>query len=118
MNIREFLSQNGYKSMLGYHDYFVNENAEIYRIVLTKTKKEILRPVSISDATTGAKKFTVLKTDGKNGTLMLHNVVYETFRGKFEGELKFIDGNRKNCKLNNLITDKELLDFYNTHRQK
>ena len=43
---------------------------------------------------------------------MLAKTIYETFKGTYEGDIQFIDGNKLNCSLDNLITIHELLESY------
>lgn len=45
-------------------------------------------------------------------TYQVHDLVYRTFKGDYEGALVFKDGNKNNCRISNLISIKELLEFY------
>lgn len=117
VSMREFIEGNGFKKVVGLEDYFINKSGEVYRIATSKSGKESLRSVSLSKTVTGALKFNTYE-NSKSKCYQVHNVVYETFRGEFEGALNFIDGNKDNPSLENLITNEELLSFYRKNRKK
>lgn len=62
----------------------------------------------------GSIKVTFIE-DGKMNARMLGKVVYETFMGAntTDKDLVYIDGDKTNCKLENLATIDELVQAYN-----
>ena len=91
-------------------NYKITKEGKIYKI----TKKGKLKEVSASiEKNYGFSRVNIENGSGKWGTYLVHRLVYKTFKGGYEGDLVFIDGNKQNCNLDNLITVKELLEFYN-----
>lgn len=100
------------KEIPNFRGYFVNTEGEVFK----QKKNGELRKVSSSiENTYGFSRVNLVNDEGKAGARLLHRIVYKTFKGEYTGDLVFIDGNKQNCRLDNLITVKELLDFYTRH---
>lgn len=103
------------KQIKGYSNYYISEFGDVFK----KNKHNKLRSVSVSkEKNCGFYRVNIESDDGKWGTLLLHRLVYRTFKGDYEGDLVFLDGNKENCELSNLITVKELLEFYKENINK
>ena len=88
-------------------------------VVYKTTKKGKLKEVSVSvEKKYNFSRVNIENPDGKWGTYLLHRLVYKTFKGEYDGDLVFIDKNKQNCSLDNLITIEELLDYYNSNKEK
>lgn len=105
---RNKLLENGYKQIDKFDQYFINEEADIIRL---KDNGSLTR-VPVSQNKGGRFKCNLINSNGKQVNAIVHRILYETFRGPIESELLFIDGDKSNYKLCNLITTQELLDFY------
>ena len=105
---RNKLLENGYKQIDKFDQYFINEEADIIRL---KDNGSLTR-VPVSQNKGGRFKCNLINSNGKQVNAIVHRILYETFRGPIESELLFIDGDKSNYKLCNLITIQELLDFY------
>lgn len=113
MDIKESLIKREFKQVNLYNEFYINSKGELYRIFTNYKGIKILKSISISKTKEGNLKanFTV---NNKNTSLLISVIVYETFKNKLSinDSLCFIDGNKLNCKLDNLITQHELLKFY------
>lgn len=99
-------------------DYFVSKYGEVYKINVNKFGECSVKSVSVSQAKNGALKYTTRDKNDKATCRLLSKDVYELFKGSYEGDLQYIDGDRTNCRLDNLISIKELMDFYKKNRDK
>lgn len=95
---------------VNFPSYYISKKGKVYKVV-NDTIKEIKASKYI--------KYDFLRVnmrdkEGRSTTKMLHTLVYETYKGKINlyDDLKFIDGDYKNCDIDNLITVSELLQFY------
>ena len=110
-DLEERLINNGYKNIQGCSNYYCDKNGNVVAIKHDKKKIVSITNVSTSKTTNGTLKFNVVE-NGKVKNKMLAKTIYETFKGKYEGDIQFIDRNKLNCSLNNLITIDELLKSY------
>lgn len=102
------------EQVVGFQHYLASSNGKIYKKVANG-----LREVAINMDRYGFLRVN-LQQDEPNTrptTKRVHMLVYEAYKGKPEGELIFLDGNRENCKLENLVSMGELLDCYKQHNQ-
>ena len=117
MNIEESLIKREFKQVNLYNEFYINSAGEVYRIFTNYKGIKILKSISISKTKEGNLKanFTV---NNKNTSLLISVVVYETFKNKLSVNdyLCFIDGNKLNCNIDNLITQNELLEFYKLNK--
>ena len=83
---------------------------EFYRVETTKLKNggyKIAIPINEVDK----------KGKQKSATIQLHDLIYRTYKGDYEGQLQFLDGDRGNCTLDNIISVKELIEAYNKNNK-
>ena len=111
IDLEKKLINNGYKNIQGCNNYYCNKNGNVVSIKHNKKKIVSIINVSTSKTTNGTLKFNVVE-NGKVKNKMLAKTIYETFKGTYEGDIQFIDGNKLNCSLDNLITIHELLESY------
>ena len=101
-------------------DYYINKKGFIFSFKKHKNKNKVfykIREVNTTLSTMNGLKFNFY--DGKKTSSKSVGVaVYETFKGKKLGynQLVFLDNNRKNCNIDNLISIDELINFYNTYK--
>lgn len=118
--IIKHLKENNFKNIKdkdveSLEDYYINKQGDIIRIVEDKrTKIKQLKSIPKSKNKFGYK--VNISINGKGTSKQLANLVYRTFRGDYEGDLFYIDGDKFNCNLDNLITVNELLDFYRENK--
>ena len=112
----DFYVQNNYakiphsvRHIEGYSNYVINSFGEVYKV----GKDKLVRVAENIDK--GFLRVN-LRENGKSSTGRIHTLVYRAFKGDFTGEndgkMIFLDGNRVNCDINNLVTTQELVDFY------
>lgn len=106
----ELLFKRGFKEVKNHRDTLINKEGKLLRVKKDRQGNNVITNVKISLTVNGVYKFNTIHS-GK--CLILHNVIYQTFKGDFDGILQFKDGNKKNYSLENLITIEELLKFYN-----
>lgn len=113
----EYLAESGYKKITIDRikkgaEYYTNKSGNVKKLQGLKNGAYKLKDVSLSKNSFGY-KYNAYGVDKKVYCRMVANDVYRTFKGEFDGKLQFIDENIYNCNLENLITIKELLDYYN-----
>ena len=100
---------HGVRRIEGYSNYVINSFGEVYKV----GKDKLVRVAENIDK--GFLRVN-LRENGKSSTGRIHTLVYRAFKGDFTGEndgkMIFLDGNRMNCDINNLVTTQELVDFY------
>lgn len=102
------------KPIEGFEDYYISRDGCVFR----RTRKGDLRLITVSvEKKCGFSRVNMESRDGKWGTYLLHRLVYSTFKRKTKRDIVFIDGNKQNCNLDNLITVEELLEFYKKNRK-
>lgn len=50
---------------------------------------------------------------GKASTQLTHTLVWDAFGNRHTKQIVFLDGDKKNCRIDNLIAIEDLVDFYN-----
>ena len=108
----------------GFENYFITKEGKIFK----QLKNDSLREVKPFLDSHGSMRVNLSVGNGKATTKQLHTLVYKTFKGdikaergthnKIENMIVFIDGNAKNCNIDNLITVKELQEFYVNNRKE
>ena len=107
------------KQIKGFGRFYVNEQGRIFTIKKSKTKGEVLRPIAISTGSNGHMKVCMQDDTGKFTTRLVHTLVYEAFKGENYSVLALLDGDKSNCKLENIMSIEELVEFYNqVHMRK
>lgn len=101
------------KEIKGFSRFYVNELGEVFAIKKNKFKGEVLRPLSICRGANGYKKVNLQDDTGKFTSKLLHTIVYESFKGENYSTLALLDGDKNNCRLDNIISLEELIDYYN-----
>lgn len=92
-----------------FESYSINTKGEIFN----KFNKKMIP----SKNQNGFLKIT-LRKDKDSFYSSIHHLVYKQFKGEYTGELVFIDGNKENCSIDNLISVQELLEFYRNNITK
>lgn len=116
MNIQEKLKKQGYKEIYGYNSYYVNKEGNFIKL-----RGEKVLNINLNKNIDGAFKVSIVNNSGKRTTLAAHKLVYETFIGEIDNtedksnQIVFLDGNKENISLNNLISLKELREYYLSH---
>ena len=95
------------RKVVGHDDYYITKDGLVYKM----NNHGKLKEVSLSKTKYGIVKFNVT-VNGKSFTKILSLEVYKAFKGRSPKDIQYIDGNKENCSLNNLITTEELLKFY------
>ena len=93
----------------GFSRYMVNTEGKIFKIV-----SEGLREVASNMDRYGFLRVNLQQDAPNTGqtTKRVPMLVYESFKGKPNGELVFLDGDRENCRLDNLVSMEELIECY------
>lgn len=92
--------------------YYVNRDGDVIRIKYHKNKGYKIIDVVKYITKEGHIKIN-LNDKCTSTSVLLHKVVYETFKGQVNyHEIYFKDNNKQNCSILNLITINELIDFY------
>lgn len=105
-SIREDMRKKGFKPILN-GSYYINKEAKVYRV-----KNNTILEVKPSNSVTNGLKINYYDSEGKQHTKQLHLLSYEAFKGVTDSDIVFIDGNRKNCSIDNLISLEDLVKFY------
>jgi hypothetical protein len=92
----------------GFTGYFINTDGEIFN-----RHGRQLRATKNQD---GCLKI-ILRKDNKNHYFTVHHLVYRQFKKEYTDELFFIDGNKENCSIDNLVSINELLEFYRKNKK-
>lgn len=112
-HIKKEMQEKGFKPILN-GSYYINKQAQVYRV-----KNNSIVEVKSSKSAMGGLKINYYDVDGKQYTKQLHLLMYETFKGANDSDIVFLDGNKKNCRIENLMTVNELVEYYNNnHREK
>ena len=106
------------KEIKGFSRFYVNELGEVFAVKKNKFKGEVLRPLSICRGANGYKKVNMQDDSGKFTSKLLHSLVYEAFKGDNYSVLAFLDGDKGNCRLDNLMSLEELVTYYNTTSER
>lgn len=112
--LKKFLTNNGLVKAYDLKDVYVNKKGEIFKIRTLREGDFKIKTLPLTVAENGMMKFCYYYNK-KLTTKLLHNVIYDTFNNNKRdkrGEIVFIDGNKRNCSLNNLISVQELLEHY------
>ena len=106
----------------GFENYYITKSGKIFKKINDDKPLKEIKPFLDSH---NSYRVNLSTEKGKYTTKQLHTLVYKTFKGdinskrgeynKIENMIVFIDGNIKNCSINNLMTVKELKEFYNNH---
>ena len=100
--------------VLGFNKYKIGADGKVYKI----TKKG-LKEVSAKEDNHGFPRINLQVNDStRSTTKRVHSLVYSSFKGKPQGELVFLDGNKSNCALDNLVSIPELVEFYKKNNSK
>ena len=94
-------------------DYFINKQGQIF-----KKKKKGLVEVKQYKADYNFVKVNIRTVKGKQTTKLVHVLVYETYKGKKYSNIHFIDGDKNNCRLDNLVSTEDLIEFYRNNINK
>lgn len=94
--------------MAGFSSYYVSEYGRVFNEKSNGKMKEL----SISKVN-GMLKVNLYSDSRKSVTKLVHTLVYETFKSKDYSSIVFLDGNKENCHIDNLMSVEELRDFYN-----
>ena len=105
-SIREDMRKKGFKPILN-GSYYINKEAKVYRV-----KNNTILEVKTSNSVNNGLKINYYDSEGKQHTKQLHLLVYEAFKGVTDSDIIFIDGNKKNCSIDNLISLEDLVKFY------
>jgi hypothetical protein len=97
------------EDLKGFDGYFINNKGEIFN-----SRGWQLKPSKNQD---GFLKIA-LRKDNKNCYSTVHHLVYKQFKGEYTGELFFVDGNKENCSIDNLISFDELIQEYNMTKNR
>lgn len=105
------------KKIKGYDNYYIDEEGNVYKALILKNAlklpTKVFRDVRVSKSSNGSKKVTL---EGK--THLIHRLVYNTFKDEeYRGEIVFIDDNKNNCSLDNLVSIDDVIEFYRKHHQ-
>lgn len=98
---------------LGFNKYKVGADGKVYK----QTDKG-LREVSARPDEHGFPRINLQVSEGRHTTKRVHSLVYSSFKGKPQGELVFLDGDKNNCALDNLVSVQELVNFYKENKTK
>ena len=55
---------------------------------------------------------------GKFTSKLVHTLVYEAFKGEDYSVLALLDGDKNNCRLDNIMSLEELVTYYNTTSER
>lgn len=106
---------SNYIKVPGFNHYYVNELGEVFRHRQGKYG-DIFKPLKYTRAIDGSQKLHFCE-EGKLKTVLVHDIVYRAFKGDYRGNLVFLDGDKTNCNINNLITLDELVSYYNKYHK-
>lgn len=82
----------------GFPKYKIDKNGNVYSFKRSVTKR--LTPFANN---CGELQVRLFKKEGKHKTFLLKKLVYETFKKETRAEIYFEDGNKSNCRLENLV---------------
>ena len=105
------------KEIKGFSRFYVNENGDVFTIKKIKGGEK-LNKVSITKATNGYKKVNMQDDFGKFTSKLVHTIVYEAFKGENYSVLTLLDGDKNNCRLDNIMSLEELVTYYNTTSER
>ena len=101
------------KEIKGFPNYYASDEGKVFKIKKSKEKGEVLRPLTISYAGNGYRKVNMQDESGKLTSKCVHNIVYETFVSDKYSVLTLLDGDKENCKLENIKSLEDLVAYYN-----
>lgn len=106
----------------GFEKYYITKSGKIFKKINDDKPLKEIKPFLDSH---NSYRVNLSTAKGKYTTKQLHTLVYKTFKGdinskrgeynKTENMIVFMDGNIKNCSIDNLMTVKDLKEFYNNH---
>ena len=111
-SIREDMRKKGFKPILN-GSYYINKEAKVYRV-----KNNTILEVKVSNSVNNGLKINYYDSEGRQHTKQLHLLMYEAFKGANDSDIVFLDGNKKNCRIENLMTVNELVEYYNNNHKK
>lgn len=93
-----------------YPNYIISSDGKLFKLIKDGKMKELSS--HLEDY--GFKRVNIRDSNGKVGTRLLHTLVYTAFKGKVEqGQIVFLDKDKTNCNIENLISIDELVYYYN-----
>lgn len=101
------------KEIVGFPNYFVSSEGKIFKAKNLKMKGEILKPLAWSYTTNGYRKVNMQDEAGKLTSKCIHNIVYEAFVTDKYSVLTLLDGDKDNCRLENIKSLEDLVAYYN-----
>jgi len=113
--LKVYLEKNNFrnindKDMEACGEYYINPQGEVLKLLIKKDYY-VLRKVSISKGVRGYK--LNIHLNGLNTVKQIHDLLYKTFKPEYsDSRIIFLDGNDKNCCLENLISERELIEFF------
>lgn len=103
------------KQIVGTENYFATKEGEIYSVKETKTKGTIKKIISQRVNKENGFKEVFITINKERKCFKTHSLIYKTFKGEYEGNLIFLDGDKTNVSLKNLVSIEELKECYIKH---
>ena len=101
------------KRIVGFDDYYVDKKGRVYKLFQSRNKKVEKRKTEWKEVSISKTSIGTLRVNLNSKTYQVHDLVYKTYVDEnFNGTLVFLDGNKLNCSLDNLISLDDLRDFY------
>lgn len=98
----------------GFSGYYISSDGRIYN----EKKNGEMRELKKYKANYDFMKVNLYGDDKKQTTKLVHVLVYESFKGKNYSNIVFLDNNKENCNIENLMSVEELRDYYNASIKK
>ena len=98
----------------GYSRYYISTEGKVFK----EKKDGSIVEVKQYKANFDFMRVNMYSDDKKPTTKLVHILVYEAFKGKSYSNIVFLDDDKENCRLSNLMSIEELRDFYNASMKK
>ena len=113
------LTQNGYKKVNipeieeKIIEIYVNKNGNVKSLRLFENGYKI-KDVKLSEVKNGYLKYNIYTTDKQCKCRMLAQDIYNTFNytNCSNNDIYYLDDNKKNCNIDNLVSVNTLIEFY------